>query len=133
MTAKYFLMLFSIMLICSACFTPNKSDIRKRIVGKYCNETHSLILTDSQTYYNTKKLKGIAANTPFQESCKGKYVIEMQEGHWIIRFLKDEHPNALTDCQQEYTLWTEKEGYLIGEGEVTMRDLFDNSPMKRCD
>lgn len=124
---------FWIILLLMGCFPPNKSDIRNRIVGKYCNDTHTLILTDSQTYLNTKKLKGIVANTPFQESCKGKYSIEMKEGHWILRFEKDARPNATSNCQQEYTLWTEKEGYLIGEGEVTMRDLFDNTPMKRCD
>lgn len=121
------------LMILIGCFSPNKSEIRNRIVGKYCNDTHTLILTDSQTYFNTKRLKGIVANTPYQESCSGRYEIEMKEEHWVIRFEKDNHPNALSNCQQEFTLWTEKEGFLIGENEVTMRDLFDNTPMKRCE
>ena len=133
MTANCKTTFFCVLMFLTGCFAPNKSDIRNRIVGKYCNDTHTLILTDSQTYFNSKKLKGIVANTPFQESCKGRYKIEMTDKHWIIRFEKDSHPNSISDCQQEYTLWTEKEGYLIGEGEVTMRDLFDNTPMKRCD
>ena len=91
-----------------------------------------MILTDSNTYTNVKYLKGLVAGTQYQESCSGKYEIDMKEAHWIIRFEKAAHPKAISDCKQEYTLWTEKEGYLIGEKEVTMRDLFDNTPLTKA-
>ena len=111
--------------------TPEKTDVRKKVIGKYCNEEHTLILTDSNTYTNVKYLKGILTDIQYQESCSGKYQIDMKDGRWIIRFEKSPHPKSVSDCQQEYTLWTEKEGYLIGEKEVTMRDLFDNTPLTK--
>lgn len=99
-------------------------------MGTYCNENHTLIIKDS-TYTNTKKQKGLIDQTPYQESCTGKISIDMKEGRWILRFEKDPHPNAIEGCQQEYTIWTEKEGYLVGEEEITLRDLFDNTPLSK--
>lgn len=120
-----------VLFLLSCCdATPRKSDIKSKIKGTYCNASHKLILTDS-TYINTKFQKGLLADTPYTESCKGKYLIDMKEGHWIIRFEKDPNPRAISNCQQEYTIWTEKEGYLIGEDIVTLRDLFDNTPVTK--
>ncbi len=127
----YFLLLGFSLWIMGCDSAPKKTDVRQKVIGKYCNEDHSLILTDSNTYTNIKYLKGILTDVQYQESCSGKYQIDMKEGHWIIRFEKSPNPKSVSDCQQEYTLWTEKEGYLIGEKEVTMRDLFDNTPLTK--
>ncbi len=129
---RYLLLMVTLIFWIAACeFTPKKSAVRTKILGKYCNENHTLILTDSNTYINTKVMKAPASGTYYQESCTGTYTIDMKEGHWVIRFEKSLNPRSVSSCQQEYTLWTEKEGFLIGEKEVTMRDLYDNTPLTK--
>jgi len=131
---KYF-SIIGILLLLSACeMRPSQKSLHQKIKGRYCSGNYTLILEDS-TYTNIKVVKGELTQTPFRESCTGKYKITLKEGHWVIEFARDFHSNAVKDCRQEYTLWTEKEGYLVGDDEVTMRDLFDNTPLKKgnCD
>lgn len=132
MSFRFILNLLFITLLALSCnSSPRKSDIRKKIIGTYCNENHTLIISDS-TYKNIKKEKGVLEQTPYQEFCEGKYIIDMKEGRWILHFLPDSHPHSIANCEQEYTIWTEKEGYLLGtKDELTLRDLFDNTPVSK--
>jgi hypothetical protein len=123
--------LISTFILSSCDFRPDQKSIKEKIVGQYCAGNYQLTLTDSNTYRNVKMDKGTHTGTPYEESCSGKYSIMLKEGHWVIHFEKAKTNQSMSDCQQEYTLWTEKEGFLVGEKEVIMRDLFDNTALKK--
>lgn len=125
-----FLLLITPLAFLSCDNTPRKSELRSRLKGTYCNDTHTLILTDS-TYQNTRLLRGTLEGTPFTESCKGTYSIELHEGRWVLKFHKDPQPQSSLNCQQEFTIWSEKEGFLLGESEIVLRDLFDNTEVRK--
>ncbi|MEM6264966.1 MAG: hypothetical protein AAGI38_20810 [Bacteroidota bacterium] len=121
----------SFLLAVIACFLPgcgpshpSEDEVRAKIVGTYCSEDYRLVLTDS-TYKNVKYVPGILSDAIRRESCEGTYNLVFETDRWIIRFDADENASSLSNCKTEYTLWSQQDAYLIGEQEVTMRDLFD--------
>lgn len=128
--------LFILSLITSLVFTacgpdvPAKAEIRAMITGAYCSDDYRLVLTDS-TYRSTKYRKGIVSSAYNIESCKGGYELALEEGKWVIHFAKDDSPRGIANCKQTYTLWTQEEGFLIGEESITMKEPIDNTELKK--
>jgi len=117
-----------LLLFAAGCsLTPTESDVRTKIAGNFCNDNYRLELSNAH-YRNTRKNGGIPP-----EICEGTYALALGEGRWEIHYLPDTLNGVIaTQCEKIFTLWTEKDGYLIGTDTVIMRDLFDNKPLKRC-
>ncbi|MEM6630442.1 MAG: hypothetical protein AAF694_12260 [Bacteroidota bacterium] len=118
---------------------PEAAFIIEKLKGSYCanGETeYRLILKDS-TYYSIRRSPGILqTQTKVRESCKGVYRLIFEENTWIIRFESDPNPQAVVEtCEQEYLVWNAKDGFIIGEETLTLRELFDQVPVTRaaCD
>ncbi len=109
---------------------PPEADVRAKIVGSYCSDDYRLILTDS-SYRSTKYRKGIVSSAFNIESCKGSYELALEDGKWVIHFAKDSNPRGIANCKQTYTLWTQEEGFLIGEESIEMKEPIDNTPLKK--
>ncbi len=113
---------------------PSEATIRAKIIGTYCADDYKLILTDS-SYTSVKYKTGILSKAITREDCKGTYQLALENGQWLIRYDKADNPRTIYNCKQEYTLWTQEEGYLIGEEKVLMKELIDNQELSKeaCD
>jgi hypothetical protein len=107
---------------------PAEAEIRAMITGAYCSDDYRLVLTDS-TYRSTKYRKGIVSSAFNIESCKGGYELALEEGKWVIHYVKDGNPRGIANCKQTYTLWTPTEGFLIGEESIQMKEPIDNTSL----
>lgn len=109
---------------------PAEETVREKIMGKFCAEGYTLEMNDS-TYRNTKSHTGLTTGNPFSEYCKGKYELVFEGNQWIIKFFKDTSPSRTTiyDCEKEVTVWEAGKGYLMGEDQITMEDLFDGKKL----
>ncbi len=125
---------FSLLLVLLSCEgnAPTEIEIREKVKGKFCSSTHSLEISDS-TYRNTKYHKGLTTGNQFMEYCKGTYKLEFENDQWVIHFFKDSSPSRTTiyDCEKKVAIWDAKQGYLVGETNVVMEDLFDGSKITR--
>ena len=116
---------------------PEEAFLREKLIGSYCANGESdyrLILTDS-TYYSIRRSPGILqTQTKVRESCKGKYDLVYDGTQWNIVFESDPDPDAvLENCQLSYTLWNPKEGFVVGEEEITLKELFDEVAVKKAE
>lgn len=113
---------------------PSEAEIREKILGTYCAENYKLTITDS-TYTNVKRTPSVLGTYMIPESCKGSYSLSYRENGWHIDFLKDESPNAIFNCKRSFLIWTKEEEYLIGDEVVIMKDLFDETELRKssCD
>lgn len=108
---------------------PTEADIRAKINGDYCaDNAHFLEIMDS-TYTCSYRL-----NDTLTQQCAGVFSLHEDADRWEIHFMPDTNADLLyrTNCEKIYTLWTAKEGYLIGRDTVRMRDLFTNMPLLPC-
>jgi hypothetical protein len=114
--------------MCACMNPPTEQAIRKKIVGVYCSPPYRLQLTDS-AYISSRTNASIPP-----ETCSGKYRLQFTEHHWEIHFLPDTVAGQIMlQCEKIYTLWTQKEGYLIGYDTLVLRDVIDNKPVEKGD
>lgn len=126
----YFVYIMSALCLTSCQLgIPSESDIRQKIAGQYCADgVHFMEISDSA--YDCK----YRLNDTITQQCSGTFALHQDEDRWEIHFMPDANADLMykTNCEKIYTLWTAKEGYLIGRDTVKMRDLFTNKPLERC-
>ena len=125
----------SLSLLACSPNPPTEAELKAQIVGTYCHEgdtDYRFILTDS-TYYSIRRTPGILqTQTKVRESCRGNYSLEYDGTYWVLRFAPDPDPDAvLDDCGMEYPVWGKKEGYMLGEDTLVLKELFDQHPVTR--
>ncbi len=127
---KFIPVILCISVISCQPEAPLEEKIKNKIVGSYCafgDNDYRLILTDS-TYYSIRYTPGVLSEAKIRESCKGNYTLAFEGNQWVIRYQPDDDPNAtIENCEAEYVIWDSKEGFLVGEEEVVMRELFDGA------
>ena len=119
----------ALLFLFSACgpTPPPEAEVRAKLVGTYCADNYKLEIREDNTYKNRKRLKSMLGSNLLTESCRSTYELVLEDDQWIIRFAKDEHPQAVfKDCGGEYVVWTKEEEYTIGnENKVQIKDRFD--------
>lgn len=129
--------IMGLALIMTACGPqpPSEEELRSRIVGTYCAANYRLVLTDS-TYHNRKVVESPLRSGLMRESCQGNYLLVFEDNAWTIRFTRDERPNStFHNCEKEFVLWDREKGYLGGDEQTVMPDLFDEKELVKgsCD
>ena len=133
--------ILSLLYFCNSCTPPPPEEafLREKLKGSYCangDTEYRLILTDS-TYYSIRRSPGILqTQTKVRESCKGTYHLEFEDNNWKIRFESDPDPQAVVEsCGHEYLIWSPNEGFVLGEEDFTLNELFDQVPVTQaaCD
>jgi hypothetical protein len=106
---------------------PDEATLRARLQGTYCDaEYHYLLKLEDSTYFNRRVFRSPLGVGRSYESCRGRYQLVFADEQWHIRFEKDPKPNAVENCDGEFVVWNEQEGYLFGnEEQIALPDCFD--------
>jgi len=124
-------MILGFLVACGGSSKPTEADVFAKIKGSYCDEEHQMILTDSSYYCKKRSMGFISSRRSVIETCEGKYQLTYANDSWIIQFQKAEKVRGIMDCEKQYVLWNKENGYLVGEDNPVMWDLFDGAPLPR--
>lgn len=126
--------LSSLIILLSSCSTVPKEEIVKaKLIGEYCGDGYKLSLGEDMEYRNTKFHIGATSGKLFTEYCRGPYSLSLEDNQWVLVFGKDPETSRTTiyDCEKTVTIWSADEGYVVGEENITLGDLFDNAPLTK--
>jgi len=102
---------------------PTEAEVKDKIVGRFCSfgeKDYQLTITDS-TYYSIRRSPGVLQSQyKIREACDGSYKLVLEANRWLIRYNPDNDPDATVEnCAGEQVLWTQQDGYLIGDEAVS--------------
>ena len=124
--------LLSWLLACTPA-PPTETEVRNRLLGRYCNEDFTLLLEDS-TYHNRRRVDSPLGTGLSYESCQGRYRLRLDEGTWYLEVAADLHPRTLfSDCSASYAVWNPDQGYLGGPDSVWVREPYSLTPLAAGD
>lgn len=123
-----------IILFSSCSSVPKEADIKAMVMGEYCGDGYKLSLEEGMEYRNTKFHIGATSGKLFTEYCRGPFKLSLEDKQWFLVFEKDPEASRTTiyDCEKKVAIWSAEEGYLLGEENITLRDLFDNAPLTKA-
>lgn len=129
----FFTTLIGLALLTSCGPTPpTEGEVMAKIKGTYCSPGFKLTLGD-MTYRNDWTQKSPLGSGIYREYCRGSYELVLSGSTWTVNFnAADKKETYLgVDCSGSVVVWTAEQGYVLGDPDSEIRDLFDKADLAK--